>query len=256
MAVISLINNKGGVGKTTTAVNLAAGVARKGKSVLLVDLDAQASASLSLGLSHGQLEPSTADVLLDGLDVTEARSELTEGISLLPGSPDLKDTDINLAAQYGREKKLQRALGDARKDYDMILLDCPPSFSLLPVNALVAADYFLVPVTPQYLSLEGVGNLLDTVDEIRDGIGSVASVLGIVITQADYRSTATKEVVEVLRDRYGRRVFETEVRVNVRLSEAPSYGQSIFEYAPTSTGAEAYEHLTEELLRRLASTMQ
>ena len=252
--ILALINNKGGVGKTTTAVNLAGGLARLGKQVLLIDLDSQGSASLSFGVEKQDLEPSSASVLIDGTPVRDVIRETSlPRLHLMTASERLKDTDVKLAAKYGREHFLARALKKVQDSYDFVLIDCPPSFSLVTVNALVAADHFIVPVVPHYLSLEGMANLLGTVQEIRSGIGHVAKLLGFVMTMADYRAKSTTEYTRQLRaiPDFGQKVFETEVRVNIRLAEAPSFGQTIFEYAPDSTGAEAYEALTHEVLDRL-----
>ena len=252
MSVLALINNKGGVGKTTTAVHLAAGLAERGRRVLLVDLDAQASASLALGVDRDDLEPSIATALFDDASLTDvARPAPGADVDLVTGSESLKSADIRLSQEWGRERLVERLVDPVRNAYDLILLDCPPSLSLLPINALVASDGYIVPVEPHYLSLEGVGSLLDTVADVRDGIGDVAELVGIVVTRADFRATATQQVVDLLREEHGDAVFDTVVRGNVRLSEAASYGVPVFDHAPSSTGADAYEALTDEVLARL-----
>jgi len=257
MSVLALINNKGGVGKTTTAVHLAAGMAGTGEDVLLIDLDAQASASLALGVERDDLEPSIATALYED-DPLEAVTRPAPGadVALVTGSESLKSADIRLAQEYGRERMLERLIDPAKEVYDHVILDCPPSLSLLPINSIVASDWFLVPVEPHYLSLEGVGSLLDTVDDVRDGIGQAADLLGIVITRADYRAKATKQVVDLLREEHGDTVFDTVIRGNVRLSEATSFGVSVFEHAPHSTGAEGYRALTKEVIERLNAREQ
>lgn len=255
MSIIALINNKGGVGKTTTAVHLAAGMAEADQQVLLVDLDAQASASLALGIDRDELEPSVASVLYDDAPPRSViRPAPGADIDLITGSESLKSADIRLAQEYGRERLLERLLNEVLDDYDHVILDCPPSLSLLPINAIVAADWYIVPVEPHYLSLEGVGSLLDTVDDVRRGIGEAAELLGIVATRADYRAKATEQVIELLRDEHGDVVFDTVIRGNVRLSEATSYGVSVFQHAPGSTGADGYRSLTEEVLARLQTS--
>ena len=252
MKIIALVNNKGGVGKTTSAVNLAAGIAAGKKKVLLVDLDAQGSASLSLGLTRADLSPGSAEVILDGHPIREAiRPTSVKGLDILPGSMALASADLVLSAVAGREVVLKDALTPIRGDYDFTVLDCPPSLGLLTVNALTAADFFIVPVTPDYLSLEGLVNLLDAVERIKKGIGKAAGLLGILLTLADYRLNVTEEIGQMIRGYYGRLVFKAEIRGNVRLKEAPSFGKTIFDYDNGSAGAEAYRQLTKEVLKRI-----
>lgn len=252
MKIIALVNNKGGVGKTTSAVNLAAGLVAAGRRVLLADLDAQGSASLSLGLTRADLSPGSAEVILDGHPIREAiRPTSVKGLDILPGSMALASADLVLSAVAGREVVLKDALTPIRGDYDFTVLDCPPSLGLLTVNALTAADFFIVPVTPDYLSLEGLVNLLDAVERIKKGIGKAAGLLGILLTLADYRLNVTEEIGRMIRGHYGRLVFKTEIRGNVRLKEAPSFGKTIFEYDNGSAGAEAYRQLTKEVLKRI-----
>jgi len=172
--ILALVNNKGGVAKTTTAANLASALARKGNQVLLVDLDAQGSASLAFGIGRADLSPSVADVLFDGTPVRQAiRRTTVDGLDLLTGSMTLANADLILGDRHGREGRLKTVLDPVRSDYGFIVIDAPPSLSLLPVNALVAADAFIVPIVPHYLALEGLVNLLEAVDRIREGIGSV-----------------------------------------------------------------------------------
>mgnify|MGYP001090908741 FL=1 len=252
MIALALVNNKGGVGKTTSAVNLAAGLVAEGYKVLLADLDAQGSASLSLGLSRADLSPGAAEVVLDGHPVRGAiRATYVEGLDILAGSVRLASADLILSNVTGREAVLRAVLGPIRADYDFLVMDCPPSLGLLTVNALTTADYFLVPITPDYLALEGLVNLLDAVDRVRTNIGKAADLLGLVLTMVDHRLNVTAEISELIRRHYGRQVFRTEIRGNVRLKEAPSYGRTIFDYDRGSTGAEAYRALTQEVLTRI-----
>ena len=253
MKIIALVNNKGGVGKTTSAVNLAAGLVAAGRRVLLADLDAQGSASLSLGLTRADLSPGSAEVILDGHPIREAiRPTSVKGLDILPGSMALASADLVLSVVKGREVVLKDALTPIRGDYDFTVLDCPPSLGLLTVNALTAADFFIIPVTPDYLSLEGLVNLMDAVERIKKGIGKAAGLLGILLTLADYRLNVTEEIGRMIRGYYGRLVFKTEIRGNVRLKEAPSFGKTIFEYDKGSAGAEAYQELTKEVLQRIS----
>ena len=252
MKIIALVNNKGGVGKTTSAVNLAAGLVAAGRRVLLADLDAQGSASLSLGLTRADLTPGSAEVMLEGHPIREViRPTSVKGLDILPGSMALASADLVLSAVAGREVVLKDALTPIRGDYDFTVLDCPPSLGLLTVNALTAADFFIVPVTPDYLSLEGLVNLLDAVERIKKGIGKAAGLLGILLTLADYRLNVTEEIGQMIRGYYGRLVFKAEIRGNVRLKEAPSFGKTIFDYDNGSAGAEAYRQLTKEVLKRI-----
>jgi len=252
MKIISIVNNKGGVGKTTSAVNLSAGLSAAGRRVLLVDLDAQGSAGLSLGLSRADLKPGVAEVILDGHPIREAiRPSSIKGLDILPGSMTLASADLALSIVTGREVVLKAALKPVLADYDFAVLDCPPSLGLLTVNALTAADFFLVPVTPDYLATEGLVNLMDAVEKVKAGIGKAADLLGIVLTLADRRLNVTEEIGKMIRGYYGRLVFKTEIRGNVRLKEAPSFGKSIFDYDNGSAGAEAYRELTKEVLQRI-----
>jgi chromosome partitioning protein len=249
---VALVNNKGGVGKTTSAVSLAAGIAALDKPVLLADLDAQGSASLSLGLARADLQPGTAEVLLEGRPIKEAiRPSGVAGLDILPGSMALASADLALSEVRGREAALRAALKPILPDYAFAVLDCPPSLGLLPVNALVAADYFIIPVTPDYLALEGLVNLTEAVERIRAGIGKAAELLGIVLTLADARLNVTQEVGGMIRKHYGKTVFKTVIPGNVKLKEAPSFGRTIYAYAAGSAGAEAYRELTEEALTRI-----
>lgn len=250
--VIALLNNKGGVGKTTTAVSLAASLATIGRRVLLIDADCQASASLSLGIARAELAPGTAEAVLDGVPIrTAIRPSYVENLDVLTGGMALASADLALSDVRGREAVLKGALAPVRADYDFAVVDCPPSLGLLSVNALTAADFFMVPVTPDYLALEGLVNLTEAVERIQGSIGKAAELLGIVLTACDYRANATGEIAGMIRRHYGRRVFRTEIRINVRLKEAPSFGKTIFDYDARSAGAEGYAELMREVLRRL-----
>jgi chromosome partitioning protein len=249
--ITAVVSKKGGVGKTTTAVNLAAALADGGHRVLLVDLDSQASASLSLGVERGALAPSAADVLLWGTPVRQAiRPTGVGGLDLLTASADLGGVDLELGPLRERELKLRRALEPVRDDYDFVFLDCAPSQSLLAVNALVAADAFLVPVAPQFLAVAGVDSLLTGAERIRAHHNRDLELVGMLLTIVDYRVTTTRENVGQLRAAHGNRVFAVEIRVNIRLAEAPSHAQTIFQYDPQATGAAAYRLCAEEFLLR------
>jgi len=250
--VLSLVNNKGGVGKTTTAVNLSASLASDGGRVLLVDLDGQGSASRSLGLDREDLYPGVAEAMLEGLSLREAvKGSYIPGLDVLAGSMNLVSTDVFLADVEGREFVLRSALEPALEDYDFIVMDCPTSLGLLTVNALTSSHYIILPVTPDYLGFEGLLNLMEAVDMTREGVGKAAGLLGIVLTLADYRVRVTKDIGEMIRSRFGRLVFNTEIRVNVKLKEAPSHGRSIFDYDGGSRGADDYRRLSAEVQNRI-----
>jgi chromosome partitioning protein len=242
------------VGKTTTAVSLASTLAGRGNRVLLVDLDSQCSASFSLGVSRRDLAPSSADLVLRGASAPSLiRATPVPNLDLITSSVDLMAADVELVRKTGYTLRLRDGLDAVRERYDFIFLDCAPSLSVVPLSALVASDAFVVPVVPQFLAVEGVQNLLDAVDRLalRSG-GHAPEPLGIVMTMVDYRNRATRENVDLVRATFGSLVFAVEIRVNVRLAEAPGAGKPIVAYDPSSTGARAYGLLAEELLARVA----
>ena len=252
--VISIINNKGGTGKTTISVNLAAALANTGNRVLIIDLDSQASAAFYLGVARTELQPSTADVLFDELPITAAsRQTGIEGLDIITGGMELAHSDLVLADVPGREECLLRAIEPIRDNYDFIICDCSPSLSTLSVNALVASDGYIVPITPQYLALEGLVSLMDAVGKIKKGIGLNAELLGIVINMVSTISQQTKsqaEIIDIVREHYGEAVFTQLIKRYAKLEEAPAYGTSIFEYAPKSPAAFQYNILAQEILNR------
>lgn len=249
--ITAVLNRKGGVGKTTTAVSLAAAVAGQGYKVLLIDLDSQASTSLSLGVPRWALAPSTADVLLNSTPAVDVvRATRVMGLHLMTASTDLSSVDRELSPLPNREGRLLSALRPIRNHYDHILIDCPSVSSLAPLNALVAADYYIVPVVPHYLAIEGVRNLCSSADRLLARLGVPTSLLGIVLTMVDYRTKTTRQNVARMRDEFGNSVFAVEIRINIRLAEAPAAGQTIFEFDDSSTGADAYRLLAEEFLMR------
>ena len=253
--IIGIANQKGGVGKTTTTVSLAASLAGLGARVLLVDLDPQGNASTGLGLHVTEGDQSLYGVLVEGLAVADVvRSTDVDGLAVLPSSLDLAGAEVELVPQFSREHRLRRALDVVRTDYDVILVDCPPSLGLLTINALVAADQLLVPIQCEYYALEGLSQLLRTVTLVSDSLNPTLAIGGVVLTMYDGRTKLAQQVVDEVRGYFGPIAFDTIIPRTVRLSEAPSFGQPISVFDPTSKGARSYDRLARELARRLGLT--
>lgn len=252
--IIAVLNSKGGVGKSTIAVNLAAALASARRRVLVVDLDSQASTSLWLGVPRRRLRPSSASCLLEKYPIQKAiRHTATDNLDLLPGSLELANADVALSHVRGRELMVRRLLERAVADYEIIILDCPPGFSLLTVNALVAADGLVIPVTPEPLSVDALETLLGSIERVRARMRSAVRILGLVLTQWDPQRKQGREVAERLRSEFRERVFHTEIRWQSPLAHAPSDRQTIFEKAPKSAAADAFRRLAGEVLHRLPS---
>ncbi len=250
--IVALANQKGGVGKTTTAVNVGAYLASWGVRVLLVDMDPQANATSSLGVDKRSVHPSVYHVLIDSLPLSGAIF-LTQRLhlDLAPATPALAGAQVELVGLPDRDVRLRHALGPSASAYDVVLVDSPPSLGLLTVNALAAAQYVLVPVQAEYLALEGLGHLLETIERIRRSLNPELQLLGLAMTMHDSRTNLARDVVAEVRHHFGEQVFATVIPRSVRLSEAPSYGEAIPAYAPRSQGAIAYRALTREITTRL-----
>ena len=248
---VACANQKGGVGKTTTVVNLAAYLALEGQRVLVVDVDPQGNATSGLGHDKASVERSIYEAVVGG---TSARSLIVptaiEGLSLIPASTDLAGLEIELVPLSRRERRLAAALRPLSEDFDYILFDCPPSVGLITINALTAADSVLIPLQCEYYALEGLSQLLATINLVRDHLNPALRIKGVLLTMFDARTTLSADVSAEVRRHLGERVFETRVPRSVRLSEAPSYGQPVALYSPGSKGAEAYRNAAIELLRR------
>ncbi|HIG76014.1 MAG TPA: ParA family protein [Bacteroidetes bacterium] len=252
--ILPVITNKGGVGKTTTCVNLAAAFARSGRRTLIVDLDGQASASLALGLKRADLKVSSAQVLFGEVDVADAiKQTRVPNMDLVPGSMDLASADLRLGRLPDRVTRLRTALAAAREEYDLILLDCPPSASLLTINAVMAGDALIIPVVPSYLSIEGLISFGEMLRHIHSGVGRMAPVLGIAITRADVEKREVRLAAEVIRQRYGARVFQTVIHPDAKLETAPLQGKTVFEIDANTPGALEYAALAEEVVERIGT---
>lgn len=247
--VIAIVNQKGGVGKTTTTLALASYLADAGKFVLVVDMDPQANATSGLGVEHRTLERGIYEAIA-GLATTRSIivSTAHEGLALAPATAALAGANVELVGVDRREFRLADTLLEARHDYDVILIDCPPSLGLLTINALVAADSVLIPVQAEFYALEGLGQLMETIALIRSNLRPTLQVLGAIITMYEGRLRLANDVLEELHKHFPDHVFRSVIPRNVRLAEAPSHGQTIVTYDPDSKGARAYEKLTRELM--------
>lgn len=249
--IISIINQKGGVGKSTTAVNLASILGMMDKEVLLVDLDPQGNATSGLGIEKRDLDQCVYDVLLNETPIEEAiLPDISKGLDLLPATINLAGAEVELVSAIARENRLKDALGSMRGRYDFILVDCPPSLGLLTVNGLVAADALLIPIQSEFYALEGVTKLLDSMKLVKSRLNPSLDVYGVLITMYDGRTTLSKQVANEVRNYFGKQVFETVIPRTVKLSEAPSFGMSVQEYDPSGKGAEAYRKLAKEVIKR------
>lgn len=255
--IIAIANQKGGVGKTTTTVNLSAALASMQKHVLLIDLDPQGNATMGCGIDKHEVEAGIFEVLVDGMSIPDASQKSVEnGCDVLPANSDLTAAEVELMNMDQREQRLHQALEVVRKDYDFVLIDCPPSLNILTLNAFVAADSVLVPVQCEYYALEGLSALLETIEGVRESVNPDLAIEGLLRTMYDGRNRLGTEVSAQLIEHFGEQVFRTVVPRNVRLAEAPSHGISIMQYDRTSRGALAYLALAGEILRNLSRATQ
>lgn len=248
---LAIVNQKGGVGKTTTAVNLATALAACGQRILLIDLDAQGNATTGLGLRRREGGGSSYDLLLgEGDGIAEAAVQATEipGLELIAASLDLSGADLELADAEAREDRLRRSLRPVLLRYDLILIDCPPALSLLTLNALVAADAVLVPLQCEYYALEGLSMIVKTIDRVRRSFNPRLEIEGVVLTMYDRRNNLCDLVAQDVRDHFGNKVYDTIIPRNVRISEAPSHGKPVLLYDLKSAGAQSYVQLAREML--------
>lgn len=248
---IAVFNQKGGVGKTTTNINLAAALATKGNRVLIIDIDPQGNATSGIGLDKNGLDKSIYDCLIEDEDPNQViRTTGFKDVWILPANADLAGAEIELANIGNREFRLKTVIENLKDDYDFMLIDCPPSLGLLTINALTLAQSVLIPIQCEYYALEGVGQLINTIGLVKQGLNKNLDIEGVILTMFDSRINLSNQVVTEVASYFKGKVYETTIPRNVRLAEAPSYGQSIFEYAQNSKGAKAYLALAEEFLSR------
>lgn len=249
--IIAVANQKGGVGKTTTAVNLGAGLANLGKRVLLVDMDPQGNTTSGIGINKADVDYCIYDVIINEVDTRDAILETNvEGLSILPSTIQLAGAEIELVPTISREVRLKRAISPIKHLYDYILIDCPPSLGLLTINSLTAADSVLIPIQCEYYALEGLSQLLNTIRLVQKHLNTGLTVEGVLLTMFDARTNLGVQVVEEVKKYFKEKVYRSIIPRNVRLSEAPSYGQSIMTYDPKSKGAEVYLELAKEVIER------
>lgn len=246
MKTIAFTNQKGGVGKTTSTVNIGAGLCQQGKKVLLVDLDPQANLTYSLRKSSNRLDNSIYDVLKGGVEPKDAIIS-HNGFDIMPSSIDLSGAEMEFANEPARETLLKNSLSDFSKEYDYVLIDCPPNLGLLTLNAFTAVKEIFIVLQSEYLALHGLSKLMDVIQVVKERLNPEIEITGIICTLFDGRKNLNKEVVDHIQDYFGDKVFDTLIRDNVALAEAPSHHKTIFEYAPDSHGAEDYTALAREI---------
>ncbi|HAA34599.1 MAG TPA: sporulation initiation inhibitor Soj [Firmicutes bacterium] len=249
--VIAIANQKGGVGKTTTAVNLSACLADLGHNVLLLDIDPQGNASSGIGIDKKMIKTCIYDTLINEIPVEKViYKSKQETLYVIPATIQLAGAEIELVPTISREVRLKTVLEPVKKKFKFIIIDCPPSLGLLTLNALTAADYILIPIQCEYYALEGLGQLVNTINLVKKHLNSALKIGGVLLTMYDARTNLSSQVAEEVRNYFGNLVFDSVIPRNVRLSEAPSYGESIIDYDPRSKGAEVYKNLAEEVLLR------
>ena len=249
--VIAIINQKGGVGKSTTAINLSAALGEMRKQVLLIDLDPQGNSSSGLGVEKNRVSRCIYDALLNDIPLTDIIiPDVSKGLDVVPATINLAGAEVELVSEMARENRLKDAIGPMRGRYDYVFIDCPPSLGLLTINALVAADKLLIPIQCEFYALEGVTKLLDSMKRVKSRLNPSLDIYGVLLTMSDNRTTLSRQVSDEVRRYFGKIVFETSIPRTVKLSEAPSFGQPITQYDPTGKGAQSYIDLAKEVISR------
>ena len=246
--IIAVANQKGGVGKTTTSINLAACLAEKGKKVLAVDMDPQGNLTSGLGVDKDSVEKSIYELIIGEVDIKEVINK--EDLDIIPTSIDLSAAEIELIGVDDKEYILRNAIDQVKDQYDFVIIDCPPSLSMLTINAMTTADSVIVPIQCEYYALEGLSQLIHTVELVKDRLNSKLEIEGVVFTMYDARTNLSLQVVENVKDNLQQNIYKTIIPRNIRLAEAPSYGLPINKYDPKSTGAESYMRLADEVIER------
>jgi chromosome partitioning protein len=247
--IIAICNQKGGTGKTTSAINVATYLALAGKKVLLIDLDPQANATSGIGINRHNIKKSTYHILLEELEISQIiQPTAINNLSLAPSNLDLTGAEVELVGALGREHRLKKALMQQKDDFDFVIIDAPPSLGLLTINALCAADSVLIPVQCEYYALEGLTQLTNTIRLVKDNLNADLAVEGVILTMADFRTNLTKEVIQEARNYFKDKAYNTVIPRSIRLSEAPSFGKPIALYDKNSIGAQKYQELTQEIL--------
>ena len=255
--IIAIANQKGGVGKTTTAVNLSACIAEKGKRVLLIDVDPQGNSTSGLGIDKRTLKSSVYDVLINGLDAHKAvQKTMIETLDMIPANIDLVGAEVEMVSRMAREQILKSALKNVRNDYDYIFIDCPPSLGLITINALTAADKILVPIQCEYFALEGLSQLINTIKLVKTNLNPALEVEGVVLTMFDGRTNLSIQVVEEVKKYFRNKVYRTIIPRNVRLGEAPSFGLPVIKYDANCLGSQCYNELATEVIQSNGGDME